>query len=52
MKRSLILAITFVTLSAAAATPAQQTFQPVLKDGGGAEPTCPPSICTNPGLQK
>jgi hypothetical protein len=46
-----MLAIAFATLTAAAAKPAQQPLRPEMKDGGGTEPICPPSICGNPGLQ-
>ena len=51
MKRSLMLALAFATLTAAAAKPNHQPLRPETRDGGGTEPICPISICGNPGLQ-
>ena len=45
MKKSLMFALAFLTLTAAAATPNQLPTRSDLRDGGGVEPGCPPTVC-------
>jgi len=45
MKKSLMLAFAFLTLTAAAATPRHLPTRFDLRDGGGVEPGCPPTVC-------
>jgi hypothetical protein len=43
MKKVILIAMTVITLSIATSTAA--SAQTPSRDGGGAEPNCPPSIC-------
>jgi hypothetical protein len=50
MKKLLLVAITFVTLTSATTTQ-RQPLSKELKDGGGGEPPCPITVCADPKLQ-